>query len=115
MCGARPNQEMTCLALRRVRKVKAALADQVRLATIMDDAEHDVLASVTFPKEHRAKLHSTTRPTRPINPIERLNGEIKRRTEGRRHLPPNDDAIVRLVGAILLEQNDEWACSGPAT
>ncbi|ASY67161.1 transposase-like protein [Sinorhizobium fredii] len=83
-----------------------AVADQIRpkvpkLAAIMDDAEPDVLAYMTFPREHRAKLHST-------NPIERLNGEIKRRTEvvG---IFPNDDAIVRLVGALLLEQNDEWA------
>jgi putative transposase len=83
-----------------------AVADQIRpkvpkLAAIMDDAEPDVLAYMTFPKEHRAKLHST-------NPIERLNGEIKRRTEvvG---IFPNEAAITRLVGAILLEQNDEWA------
>jgi transposase-like protein len=83
-----------------------AVTDQIRpkvpkLADIMDEAEHDVLAYMTFPKEHRAKLHS-------INPIERINGEIKRRTEvvG---IFPNDDAIVRLVGALLLEQNDEWA------
>jgi putative transposase len=82
------------------------VADQVRpklpkLAGLLDEAEEDVLAYMTFPKEHRAKLHST-------NPIERLNGEIKRRTEvvG---IFPNEDAITRLVGAILLEQNDEWA------
>ncbi len=82
------------------------VADQIRLkvpklAGLMDEAEPDVLAYMTFPKEHRAKLHST-------NPIERLNGEIKRRTEvvG---IFPNENAITRLVGAILLEQNDEWA------
>ena len=57
--------------------------------------------SWTFPREHRTKIHST-------NVIERLNGEIKRRSNvvG---IFPNDAAIVRLVGALLLEQNDEYA------
>lgn len=57
---------------------------------------------MTFPKEHLAKLHST-------NPIERLNGEIKRRT-GVVGIFPNDDTIVRLAGAILLEQIRAWVC-----
>lgn len=83
-----------------------SVADQVRpklpkLATLMDDAKPDVLAYMTFPREHRAKLHST-------NPIERLNGEIKRRTEVVA-IFPNEAAITRLIGAILMEQSDEWA------
>ncbi|MCZ8100860.1 MAG: IS256 family transposase [Burkholderiales bacterium] len=82
------------------------VTDQLRekfpkLATMMDGAEHEVLAFMDFPKEHRVKIHST-------NVLERLNGEIKRRADvvG---IFPNERAIRRLVGALLLEQNDEYA------
>jgi transposase-like protein len=84
------------------RKVADQLRPKVpKLANLMDAAKEDVLASMDFPREHRAKLHSTS-------PIERLNGEIKRRTDvvG---ICPNEAAVVRLVGALLLEQSDEWA------
>lgn len=71
-----------------------------KLAEAMDEAENDVLAYMDFPAAHRSKLHST-------NGLERLNKEVKRRAEvvG---IFPNQASIVRLVGAVLLEQNDEW-------
>ena len=65
----------------------------------MDTAEADVLAYLEFPAQHRVKLHST-------NPLERLNGGIKRRSDviG---IFPNEAAVTRLIGALLLEQNNE--------
>jgi putative transposase len=82
------------------------VSDQLRerfpkAAALMDAAEHEVLAFMGFPREHRAKLHST-------NPLERLNGEIKRRSDvvG---IFPTEKSIYRLVGALLIEQNDEWS------
>jgi transposase-like protein len=84
------------------KSVADALRERVpKLAELMDGAREDVLAYTAFPKEHWPQISST-------NPLERLNGEIKRRSEvvG---IFPNDRAIVRLVGALMLEQNDEWS------
>jgi transposase-like protein len=82
------------------------VADQFRprwpkLAAFLDASEHDVLAYMGFPAQHRQKLHST-------NTVERLNKEVKRRADvvG---IFPCEAAIVRLIGAVLLEANDEWA------
>ena len=81
------------------------VADQLRqkwpkLASFIDDSETDVLSHLDFPEQHRTKIHST-------NPLERLNKEVKRRADvvG---IFPNEASIIRLIGAVLLEQNDEW-------
>ena len=82
------------------------VADQLRerfpkLGSLIEKAEHDVLAFMAFPRAHWSRIYST-------NPLERLNADIKRRTNvvG---IFPNDAAITRLVGAMMLEQNDEWS------
>jgi putative transposase len=107
-------QTMVAAALRQAflqadeasaRQVWRQVADQLRprwpkLSALMDESEHDVLAYMGFPAQHRAKLHST-------NPLERLNKEVKRRADvvG---IFPGEASITRLIGAVLLEQNDEW-------
>jgi len=87
------------------KKQWRAVTDQFRekmpkFAACMDEAENDLLAFMTLPRAHWSQIYST-------NPSERLNAEIKRRTNvvG---IFPNDASLTRLVGAMMLEQNDEW-------
>ncbi len=87
------------------RHVRRQVADQLRprwpkLAGLMDESEPDVLAYTAFPVQHRTKPHAT-------DPLERLNKEVKRRADvvG---IFPGEASIMRLIGAVLLEANDEW-------
>lgn len=93
-----PDRAGAAQALRHV-------ADQLRgkcpkLGSFIDDSETDVLAHLDFPSQHRTRIHST-------NSLERLNKEVKRRADvvG---IFPNEGSIIRLIGAVLLEANDEW-------
>jgi putative transposase len=111
---ARAQQPMVAAAIRSVfhadshDEARATLADVVdrlqgpapKAARLLEAAEPDLLAFYRFPAEHRSKLRST-------NPLERVNREIARRSDvvG---IFPNDAALIRLAGVLLVEQNDEW-------
>ena len=81
-----------------MQRNRATVGESVKA---LDEAENDVLAFMTLPRTHWTQIYST-------NPLERLNAEIKRRTNvvG---IFPDDASITRLVGAMMLEQNDEWS------
>ena len=94
-------QETQEEAVRQWRETADRLRERFpKLSELMDSAEEDVLAFMKFPKDHWKKLAST-------NPLERVNKEIKRRANviG---IFPNDGAIMRLVGALVIEQTEEW-------
>jgi len=85
----------------RLREVAASLgAKHQKLVALLEEAEHDVLAFMGFPDAHRRQIHST-------NVVERLNREIGRRADvvG---IFPNDASVLRLIGMVLAEQDDEW-------
>lgn len=114
VCVPKVSQAMVSALIRQVfvqpdeknaHRTWRQVADQLRsrfpkAAALMDEAEEDVLAYFVYPASHRVKLHST-------NTLERLNKEVKRRANvvG---IFPNEASILRLIGAVLMEQNEEW-------
>ena len=110
----RASVDMVAAAIRTVfaqpdaKHVKTQLDEIVRtlnpkfpdVAAMLEDAREDLLAFAAFPVAHWKKIWST-------NPLERLNGEIKRRTRvvG---IFPNDAAVLRLITAVIVETHDEW-------
>ncbi len=115
--AAKSQQPMISAAVRSIFTAASAQEARQRLAEVTErlagpapkvselllDAESELLAFYAFPREHWSKLRST-------NPLERVNREIARRSEvvG---IYPNDQAVLRLVGSLLIEQNDEWLVS----
>ncbi|MGV8039605.1 MAG: IS256 family transposase [Thermoanaerobaculaceae bacterium] len=96
---AQPDADSTWTQIRQV--VDQLLPRFPKAATMLDEAATDILAFTAFPKLHWTQIRSN-------NPQERLNKEIRRRTDvvG---IFPNREAVIRLVGAVLAEQHDEWA------
>ena len=105
LVGTRVRQVFVQPDAESAQKAWRQVADQLRArfpkaAALLDVAEADVLAHLTFPAAHRVKIHST-------NTLERLNKEVKRRANGV-GIFPNEASIRRLIGAVLMEQNEEW-------
>jgi putative transposase len=98
---AQPDHASAMTQLRDVARMLGSKFPQV--AELLEDAAEDVLAHLHFPMEHRRRLHST-------NPLERLHKEIKRRTRvvG---IFPTRGSLMRMVGTLLAEQDDEWQVS----